>query len=163
MDDATAAEISAAVAGSSGSTATSSVQAAAITSTAPTSVSSVCAATVTVTVTVTANGGSSNPTTTTAIASATATTTSTTSTTSSSNVQTFTGTLGGLPPAVVESSGDRPFSVDNDTFVNAAAALQRSCSIQHNACADAANNGSLSGGVGQCDTQDTACNAAASG
>jgi hypothetical protein len=50
--------------------------------------------------------------------------------------------------------------VDGDTFVNAAAALQRSCSVQHNACANAANDGTLAGGEAQCETQETACNAA---
>ena len=45
------------------------------------------------------------------------------------NVQTFTGTLGGAAPPVISSAGDRPFSVNGDTFVNAAAALQRSCSV----------------------------------
>jgi len=50
----------------------------------------------------------------------------------SDNVQTFTGALGGAPPAVIESSGDRPFSVDGSTFVNKGAAIQRSCSVQHN-------------------------------
>ncbi len=74
-----------------------------------------------------------------------------------SNVQLFTGTLGGPPPPVVSSSGERPFSVNGDTFVNIGAAVGRSCDIQHNACANAANGGSLSGGVGQCDTQDQAC------
>jgi hypothetical protein len=75
------------------------------------------------------------------------------------NIQTFTGTLGGAPPPVISSAGDRPFSVNGNTFVNSGAALQRSCSIQHNACADAANSGSLAGGVGQCDAQENACNA----
>lgn len=42
------------------------------------------------------------------------------------NVQTFTGDIGGLPPAVINTGGDRPFSTDNNTFVNAAAAIQRS-------------------------------------
>ncbi|KAI1608046.1 hypothetical protein EDD36DRAFT_389389 [Exophiala viscosa] len=79
---------------------------------------------------------------------------------SGTNVQTFTGTLGGAPPPVISSSGDRPFSVNGDTFVNAAAALQRSCSVQHNACADAANSGALAGGEAQCETQEDACNAA---
>lgn len=50
--------------------------------------------------------------------------------------------------------------MNGDTFVNAGAALQRSCSVQHNACADAANSGALAGGVGQCETQEAACNAA---
>ncbi|KAK4948034.1 hypothetical protein LTR10_013088 [Elasticomyces elasticus] len=79
---------------------------------------------------------------------------------SGTNVQTFTGTLGGAPPPVISSSGDRPFSVEGDTFVNAAAALQRSCSVQHNACANAANSGALAGGEGQCETQEDECNAA---
>jgi hypothetical protein len=79
------------------------------------------------------------------------------------NVQTFTGALGGAAPPVISSNADakRPFSVDGSTFVNQGAALQRSCSVQHNACATAANSGQLSGGVGQCETQENACNAAA--
>ncbi|KAI4264823.1 MAG: hypothetical protein L6R35_007280 [Caloplaca aegaea] len=77
------------------------------------------------------------------------------------DVQTFTGALGGLPPPVIESSGDRPFRVNGNTFVNSGAALRRSCSIQHNACANAANGGALAGGVGQCDAQEQDCIAAA--
>lgn len=68
-------------------------------------------------------------------------------------------TVGGSAPAV--TAGDRGFVVDgeSDSFVNSAAALGRSCDVQHNACADAANSG---GGftVGACDTQDTQCKAA---
>lgn len=79
------------------------------------------------------------------------------------NVQTFTGSLGGPPPPVISSASERPFSVNGDTFLNAAAALGRSCDVQHNACANAANSGKLSGGVGQCDTQNNACHAAISG
>ncbi|KAI3390606.1 hypothetical protein diail_9096 [Diaporthe ilicicola] len=79
---------------------------------------------------------------------------------SGTNVQKFTGTLGGAPPPVVSSTGDRPFSVDGDTFVGSGAALGRSCDVQHNACANAANSGQLSGGVSQCDQQNTACHAA---
>ncbi|KAG4438813.1 hypothetical protein IFR05_005704 [Cadophora sp. M221] len=79
-----------------------------------------------------------------------------------SNVQTFSGALGGAAPAVIESAGDRPFSVNGATFVNIGAALQRSCAIQNNACANAANSGALDGGVGQCGDQEKACNAAAS-
>ncbi|KAL9597894.1 MAG: hypothetical protein Q9219_004847 [cf. Caloplaca sp. 3 TL-2023] len=77
------------------------------------------------------------------------------------NIQTFTGAIGGLPPPVIQGTGARPFSVKGNTFVNAAAALQRSCSVQHNACADAANSGKISGGVEQCETQEADCNAAA--
>lgn len=85
------------------------------------------------------------------------------STASGNNVQTFTGSLGGPPPPVVSGTGNRPFSVNGNTFVNVGAALGRSCDIQHNSCADAANSGQLSGGVGQCDDQNTQCKAAASG
>lgn len=77
----------------------------------------------------------------------------------SANVQTFSGALGGAAPPVVRGSGDKPFSVNGSTFVNQGAALQRSCSIQHNACADAANSGAISGGVAQCEDQEKACNA----
>lgn len=78
------------------------------------------------------------------------------------NVQTFKGALGGPPPPVISSASERPFSVNGDTFLNAGAALGRSCDVQHNACANAANSGKLSGGVGQCDTQNNECKAAAS-
>jgi hypothetical protein len=49
--------------------------------------------------------------------------------------------------------------VEGNSFLNLSAALGRSCDIQHNACADAANSGK-GFTVGQCDTQDTACKAA---
>ncbi|KAM3064853.1 hypothetical protein ACMFMG_010439 [Clarireedia jacksonii] len=57
------------------------------------------------------------------------------------NVQVFTRTLRSAPPSVISSTGERPFSVNGDTFVGEAAALQRSCSVQHNAFANAANSG----------------------
>ncbi|OHE94897.1 hypothetical protein CORC01_09816 [Colletotrichum orchidophilum] len=83
------------------------------------------------------------------------------STGSGNNVQTFTGSLGGTPPPVIQSSGTRPFSVNGDTFVGKGAALGRSCDIQHNACSRAVNSGQLSGKVSQCDEQDTQCRAQA--
>ncbi|KAH7127737.1 hypothetical protein B0J13DRAFT_141188 [Dactylonectria estremocensis] len=79
---------------------------------------------------------------------------------SGTNVQEFTGTLGGAAPPVVSSTGDRPFSVNGNTFTGSGAAIGRSCDIQHNACANAANSGQLAGGVGQCETQVAACRAA---
>ncbi|KDQ62386.1 hypothetical protein JAAARDRAFT_30290 [Jaapia argillacea MUCL 33604] len=93
---------------------------------------------------------------TTTAAAASSTTTSTA--TSGQNLQTFTGALGGVsaPPVTASGSG---FAVQgNSNFVNLAAALGRSCDVQHNQCADKANSG---GGfsVGQCDTQDTQCRA----
>ena len=91
-----------------------------------------------------------------------AATTPTSSSGATNNIQTFTGSLGGPPPPVTSSPSDRPFSVNGATFLNPGAALQRSCAIQHNACANAANSGSLVGGVGQCDEQEKACTAASS-
>lgn len=89
-----------------------------------------------------------------------------TSAASGQNLQTFTGALGGLPPAV--AVGGRGFAVagedaSTESFLNLSAAIQRSCSVQHNTCADAANSGSTAGlTVSQCDAQETTCNAAAS-
>ncbi|RAL61181.1 hypothetical protein DID88_010260 [Monilinia fructigena] len=150
VDDATADEIKAAVAGASGST--SAV------STSSSNSTGECSAAVTSTITAisaVATGASSNA----SVAPAASASTTATGT----NVQTFTGTLGGAPPPVISSAGDRPFSVNGDTFVGEGAALQRSCSVQHNACANAANSGSLAGGEAQCETQETACNAAVGG
>jgi hypothetical protein len=80
---------------------------------------------------------------------------------SGTNVQTFTGTLGGTPPPVISSAGGRPFAVNGATFVNAGAALQRSCAVQNNACSNAVNSGGA-GSVSDCNAQEKACNAAAS-
>ncbi|KAL1857098.1 hypothetical protein Daus18300_010441 [Diaporthe australafricana] len=78
------------------------------------------------------------------------------------NVQTFKGNLGGPAPAVTEDdASDRPFSVNGATFLNKSAALQRSCAVQHNACANAANSGKADIAVADCDQQEDACNAAA--
>jgi hypothetical protein len=79
---------------------------------------------------------------------------------SGENIQAFTGTLGGTAPPVISSTGDRPFEVNGDTFVGSGAALGRSCDVQHNACANAANSGQLAGGVAQCEEQSTECKAA---
>lgn len=75
-------------------------------------------------------------------------------------MQAFTGTLGGPPPPVISSAGNRPFSVNGDTFVGSKAALGRSCDVQHNACASAANGGTISAEVQDCDEQNTECHAA---
>lgn len=81
-------------------------------------------------------------------------------TSAGANIQAFTGTLGGPAPPVVSSAGDRPFSVNGNTFTGAGAAISRSCDIQHNACANAANSGELDGGIAQCETQVSECKAA---
>jgi hypothetical protein len=100
---------------------------------------------------------------TTTAATAAAPATTSTAAVSGTNVQAFTGTLGGAAPPVIFTAGAaRPFAVDGTTDINKAAALQRSCDVQHNACANAANSGALSGGEGPCETQHAACLAAAS-
>ncbi|KAL2193663.1 hypothetical protein P885DRAFT_72050 [Corynascus similis CBS 632.67] len=77
------------------------------------------------------------------------------------NVQAFTGSLGGVAPAVESTAGsDRPFSVNGASFTTAGAALQRSCSVQKNACANAANSGQIEGGTQQCEDQENECRAA---
>ncbi|KAG7443027.1 uncharacterized protein BT62DRAFT_972783 [Guyanagaster necrorhizus] len=81
--------------------------------------------------------------------------------TTGTNLQTFTGALGGIAAPAV-TAGGRGFVVEgSDDFLNVGAALTRSCSIQHNACADAANSGSADITVGDCDEQSTECEAAA--
>ncbi|OHE97351.1 hypothetical protein CORC01_07406 [Colletotrichum orchidophilum] len=83
--------------------------------------------------------------------------------TGTTDVQTFTGDLGGpAPPVTSDPAADKPFSVNGATFLNAGAALQRSCAVQHNACADAANSGSEDISVADCDAQEDDCLAAAS-
>ncbi|KAG9254863.1 uncharacterized protein F5Z01DRAFT_654992 [Emericellopsis atlantica] len=78
----------------------------------------------------------------------------------SANLQPFTGALGGPPPPVESSVGDRPFSTNGATFTGLSAALGRSCDVQHNKCANAANAGQLAGGAAQCETQLSQCRAA---
>lgn len=85
------------------------------------------------------------------------------------NIQTFTGTLGGPPPPIIETPGaEKPFRITaangkTDTFIGKGTALSRSCAVQHNACADAVNRGEIGGGVGRCDEQEKECNAVAGG
>lgn len=116
------------------------------------------------TVTVTVSPGASTPTSAAAVDPAAASASSTSTAGSSSgngNLQTFTGSLGGLPPAVTK--GGKGFVTGNSDFLNLAAALGRSCDVQHNACANAANSGAGSFRVADCDAQNTACKAAANG
>jgi hypothetical protein len=67
--------------------------------------------------------------------------------------------VGGAAPAV-EDTGDtqRPFSVNGNTFATREAAVQRSCAIQNNACADAVNGGQAQGqSIATCNAQEAAC------
>jgi len=151
VPDATVDEINAAVAGISSSSASSTASDASTDVSSSDSAAS-CAATVTVTV------GASAP-------AATATGTAAASPSNAAagqNLQTFTGNLGGISAPPVTTSGTG-FAVQGESgnFVNLAAALGRSCDVQHNQCADAANSGQASGvSVSECDTQDTQCKAA---
>ena len=85
---------------------------------------------------------------------------------SGTNLQTFTGNLGGVTaPAVTDlGSGAQPFQVDgNSSFSSLQNALVRSCDVQHNQCANAANSSGNSGDltVSACGDQQTQCNAQA--
>ncbi|ODN85891.1 hypothetical protein L198_07459 [Cryptococcus wingfieldii CBS 7118] len=91
-----------------------------------------------------------------------ASTASSTTAASGDNLQTFTGALNGVTATPVTNvGGDRPFQVKTDTFVNSAAALQRSCDQQFNGCANAANSGSGDSTVSDCSAQKDQCDAAA--
>ncbi|KZT09479.1 uncharacterized protein LAESUDRAFT_810495 [Laetiporus sulphureus 93-53] len=154
VDDATAEEISAAVAGIS---ATVSASSAAVTCGTDNAV------TVSVTATVT-NADTVATATSASTATAAAATASTSTAATGSNLQTFTGAVGGVSAPAVTQASDGKFIVtseEQDEFVNLSAALGRSCDVQHNQCADAANaSGNASFTVSDCDTQDTECKAA---
>jgi len=147
VEDATAAEIDAAVAGiGAGGNAGEGAS-------TPADASAACPAATTVTVT----AGAATATATAVDATATA------PAAASGNLQTFTGALGGATAPAV-TAGGRGFLVDgSDSFLNESAAIGRSCDIQHNKCADIANSAAgKSAGitVSQCDQQDTQCRAA---
>jgi hypothetical protein len=95
----------------------------------------------------------------TTVAAATATAAAATAT--GVNVQAFTGALGGITAPPVLTGGSKGFVTDNSDFINAAAAITRSCSVQHNECANAANAAGQSSTftVSDCDTQNTQCSA----
>ncbi|KAJ9354841.1 hypothetical protein DTO027B9_4557 [Paecilomyces variotii] len=84
------------------------------------------------------------------------------SSSTNSKVTVQSGSLGGAPPTIQNSGNpSRPFSVNGNTFVNSAAAVQRACDIQFNQCADAANAGKLGGKtVNDCQIQKNGCKAA---
>jgi len=94
-----------------------------------------------------------------ATASPTAAAASTAGAAGSTAISIKSGTLGGAAPPILNSGmKDRPFSVNGNTFVNTAAAVQRSCDIQFNNCADAVNGGRLAGKtLNDCNTQKSTC------
>ncbi|KAM3071848.1 hypothetical protein ACMFMG_009705 [Clarireedia jacksonii] len=85
-----------------------------------------------------------------------------TTTTSTSTGSPATGTstaIGGirLPAITMTEDSDRPFQVNGNTFTSQDA-LDRACTIQHNKCADAVNDGELSDiDVSACDAQQASC------
>ncbi|KAH9945375.1 uncharacterized protein BXZ73DRAFT_38037 [Epithele typhae] len=79
------------------------------------------------------------------------------------NLQKFTGALGNVTPPPVTANGDGSFQVTgNASFKTLSNALVRSCDVQHNQCANAANASGNKGAltVEACGTQQTQCNAA---
>lgn len=114
-----------------------------------------CAATVTVTVTATEAPAA---TATNSIETSTATATVATASSNGTNLQAFTGALGGISAPAV-TVGGRNFQVENNAdFLNLNAALNRSCDVQKNKCADAANADRNAGfSVADCESQATAC------
>ncbi|KAG9245794.1 hypothetical protein BJ878DRAFT_333317 [Calycina marina] len=175
VEDATPAEISAAVAGVAASTeavtaaatdaaATTEAADAAVTTAAAAvatadSDTDACPAVVTSTVTVDAANAAATTEAAATTTAAAASSTSTTAVASGTDVNVFTGTLGSDPVPVIQSTGDRPFEVNGSTFVNAAAAIQRACAVQNNACANAVNSQQLEGStVSDCNAQEDDCN-----
>ncbi|EMD33508.1 hypothetical protein CERSUDRAFT_118084 [Gelatoporia subvermispora B] len=78
------------------------------------------------------------------------------------NLQTFTDALGGVNPPAVTALSNGQFQVDgNSAFNSLQSALQRSCDVQNNQCADAANASGNKGGltVAACNAQQSQCNA----
>jgi hypothetical protein len=164
VNDATAAEIDAAVAGISAGTATSSAAGNATTASTTTKAAQASATSATKASATKATASAKATASSTAAASAATATAAATGATAATgtNVQTFTGTLGGTAPPVTSSAGTRPFTVNGNTFVGKGAALQRSCAIQNNACANAVNSGTLTGSTtADCNAQEKDCNAAA--
>jgi len=81
------------------------------------------------------------------------------------SLQTFTGALGGVAALAVTNLGNGQFQVaGNSAFKSQKNALQRSCDIQHNQCADVANSSGNKGNltVAACGVQQTRCTSAAS-
>ncbi|KAB8294910.1 hypothetical protein EYC80_006868 [Monilinia laxa] len=85
--------------------------------------------------------------------------TSTASSTSSSSSSSSSAVGGILAPPVTNSGNSaRPFLVNGNTFVSEAAALQRSCDIQFNACANAFNGGTaIDFDISDCQAQENSC------
>ena len=77
------------------------------------------------------------------------------------NLQTFAGALGGILAPPVTAAGNQFQVQGNALFKDLSNALTRSCDVQHNKCADAANASGNKGAltVAACGDQQTQCNA----
>ncbi|KAI0368667.1 hypothetical protein BV20DRAFT_980618 [Pilatotrama ljubarskyi] len=96
-------------------------------------------------------------------AAAAAAATSAAASSSSGNLQTFTGALGGVTAPAVTANADGSFQVEgNSSFKDLNNALTRSCDVQHNQCANAANASGNKGDltVAACGDQQQQCDAA---
>ena len=85
---------------------------------------------------------------------------------SGTNLQTFTGALGGVTAPTVTATGDGKFQVEgNSAFNSQQSAVVRSCDVQHNKCANAANSSGNQGDltVDACGQQQSDCIAQAGG
>ncbi|KAI0326626.1 hypothetical protein GY45DRAFT_73962 [Cubamyces sp. BRFM 1775] len=95
--------------------------------------------------------------------SAAAAATSAASTSTGGNLQKFTGALGGVSAPPVTQNADGSFQVQgNSSFKDLSNAIERSCDVQHNQCANAANASGNKGDltVSACGDQQTQCSAA---
>ncbi|KAJ7903500.1 hypothetical protein B0H14DRAFT_2665129 [Mycena olivaceomarginata] len=89
--------------------------------------------------------------------------TSASGSTNSNNLQSFTGALGGISAPAVVAAGNNQFQVEGNSLINSkASALARSCDVQQNDCANAANASGNKGSftVAACGTQKNDCKAA---
>ncbi|KJA19472.1 hypothetical protein HYPSUDRAFT_56606 [Hypholoma sublateritium FD-334 SS-4] len=89
---------------------------------------------------------------------------STTATATAGNLQTFTGALGNVAAPAVTALGNGQFQVaGNSAFNSQQSAITRSCDVQNNQCANAANASGNKNGltVSACNAQQATCLAAA--
>ncbi|KAG8857325.1 hypothetical protein FRB96_005812 [Tulasnella sp. 330] len=95
------------------------------------------------------------------VTTASAATSTVASGTSSAISPTFTGALGGVPLPPITPSGDK-FLVNGQLLNSLSAARERACDVQNNQCADASNaaGNTKTFSVGDCNTQQAACDAA---
>ncbi|KIM39818.1 hypothetical protein M413DRAFT_28999 [Hebeloma cylindrosporum] len=108
--------------------------------------------------------GANNSATTSAVPTPVATSAASTPSAAAGNLQSFSGALGGITAPVVTALGSGEFQVQgNASFKNQKNAVVRSCDVQNNQCANAANASGNKDGftVSACNAQKAQCIAAA--